>query len=86
MKEYLQNGKFRAIYALVSTLIIFSIFIMVMMCRIDVSIKDVALVIIGALIGELKTISSYYYGGMDKSQSVPKEDKGKKDNGLSKNT
>lgn len=78
MKQYLQNGVFRAIYALFCTAIIFSIFVMVIMFRIDSTIKDVALVIIGALIGELKTISGYYYGGMDKSQSLPKEEKSDK--------
>jgi uncharacterized membrane-anchored protein len=75
MKAYLQNGVFRAILAILMVMIIFAIFTLTIKGHIEPEIKDVALVIIGALISELKTISGYYYGGMDKSQILPPNDK-----------
>jgi hypothetical protein len=75
MKAFLQNGVFRAIYALFVTAVIFGIFTLTIKGHIEDNIKDVALVIIGALIGELKTISGYYYGGMDRSQTLNEKDK-----------
>jgi hypothetical protein len=70
MRAYLQNGVFRAIYALSVTVMIFGIFGVIVHIGVEPEIKDVALVIVGALIGELKTISGYYFGSMDKSQST----------------
>jgi hypothetical protein len=70
MKQYFQNGVFRAIYAISVTIMIFGIFGVIVHIGVDTEIKDVALVIVGALIGELKTISGYYFGSMDKSQST----------------
>jgi uncharacterized membrane-anchored protein len=75
MKAYLQNGVFRAILAILMVVIIFAVFMTTIRGHIEPEIKDVALVIIGALISELKTISGYYYGGMDKSQIVTQNDK-----------
>lgn len=76
MKQYLQNGIFRAIYALTTSLIIYAILVFVMRGTITPELKDVAMVIVGALIGELRQISGYYFGSSDKSQTVkPKDEK-----------
>ena len=73
MKQYLQNGVFRAIYALLTTLIILGILVFIMRGTITPELRDVTMVIVGALLGELKQTSSYYFGSSDKSISNIKE-------------
>lgn len=67
MKAYLQNGVFRAILSTLSIVIIFAILTWVIKGTVQPESKDIALMVVGALIGQLNQIYGYYFGSSDKS-------------------
>jgi hypothetical protein len=75
MKAYLQNGVFRAILALISMLLIFLYFFATTFIEIPENTKVDTTMLNGAFIGIVGAIIGYYFGGMDKSQSLPVDDK-----------
>ena len=65
--KYLQNGVFRAILALISVTVIFITLLWIIKGTIASDVKDIALMVVGAIIAQLNQIYGYYFGSSDKT-------------------